>query len=143
MQNNFYEKLTQMALERSTPFCYGCYKDAPSGRCNTCFSDDMMRHVPGVGVEWGTEWIVQHILETELTPVNLEEAFEESIRQCYPETVKVGWMTLDTASVLREMDPVAWSIALGEWETQESEEGIIVSFNDGGTYYWTHEVEAL
>ena len=143
MSNNFYEKLSQMALEQSIPFCYGCYKDAPGGRCNTCSSDDLMRHVPGIGVEYGTEWIIKHILETELTPVNLEEAFEESIRQCYPETVNVAWLTLDLITVCREMDPVSWEIAKGEWEAQEADEGNIVSFDNGSTYYWCHDLEKL
>lgn len=54
-----------------------------------------MRLLPGVGCEYGTDWIIKHILKTELEAVDLEEAFEESIRQCYPEETKVGWMTFD------------------------------------------------
>lgn len=75
-----------------------------------------MRLVPGVGCEWGVDWVITHIVESELKSVNTEEAFEESVRSCYPEDVQVGWMKLDTVSVMKEMDPVSWNIARSEWE---------------------------
>ena len=46
-------------------------------------------------------------LETDLTPVNLEESFENMIRECYPETTKVGWMDFDTVTIMKENDPIA------------------------------------
>lgn len=82
MNTELNKKLIQLALNRSTPFCYGCYHKCPTGRCKECGSDDLMRLVHGVGCEYGTDWIIKHILETELDPVALEEQFEESIRQC-------------------------------------------------------------
>ncbi len=42
MQNEILESLKQIALNRSQPFCYSCYKLAPTGRCETCGSDDLM-----------------------------------------------------------------------------------------------------
>ena len=47
------EKLTELALKRTTPFCYSCYEKCPSGTCKRCGSDDLMRHFEGVGVEYG------------------------------------------------------------------------------------------
>ncbi len=143
MNTEIHEQLKQLALKRSIPFCYGCYEEAPSGRCKTCGSDDLMRFVPGNGVEDGTDWIIESILETELTPVNLEEAFEESVRECYPEQITVGWMTLDAVSVMKEMDSVSWRCAQGDWESQEADEGNIISLDGGSTYYWPHDVEKL
>ncbi len=52
-------------------------------------------------------------------------------------------MTLDTISVMKDMDPVSWNVAKSEWESQEADEGTIISFDNGGTYYWTSDVEAL
>lgn len=46
-------KLTDLAFERTTPFCYSCYQDCPDGQCEICGSDDLMRHFKGVGVEYG------------------------------------------------------------------------------------------
>ena len=123
MNTEINEQLKQLALKRSIPFCYSCYKQAPTGCCETCHSDDLMRLVPDDGCEYGTDLIIESILKAELTPVNTEEAFEESVRQCYPEEVTVGWMTLDTVSVMKEADPVSWRCACSEWESQESEEG--------------------
>ena len=82
MKDEIQQKLEQIALNRSIPFCYGCYKEAPTGCCKTCGSDDLMRLLPEVGCEYGTSWIIKHILETELDAVDLEEAFEESVREC-------------------------------------------------------------
>ena len=143
MNTEIQKKLEQQALKRSVAFCYQCYRQAPTGRCVTCGSDDLMREMAGVGCEYGASWIVEEILRAELTSVNTRAAFEESVSQCYPETTKIGWLELDTVSVLKEMDPVSWRCALAEWESQEADEGNIVSFDNGSTYYWRHEIEEL
>lgn len=143
MNNEIQQQLHQLALKRSIPFCYGCYKEAPTGRCNSCGSDDLMRLVPEVGCEYGTDWIIRHILETELEAANLEEMFEDSVRQCYPEETKAGWMTFDTVTLMREQDPIGWRCALGDYESQEESEGNIVSVDGGATYYYSQELSLL
>ena len=137
------EQLEQLALKRSIPFCYGCYKEAPTGRCAPCGSDDLMRLLPGEGCEYGTDWIIKSILEAELTAVDLDEEFEEHVRQCYPEATQVGWMNLDTVSVMKDQDPISWSCAQSEWESQEADEGNIISYDGGSTYYRLSDLEAL
>lgn len=102
-----------------------------------------MRELEGVGVEWGTEWVIKYILKEELTPVDTDEAFEESVRSCYPETIQAGWMTLDTVTVMKSSDPISWDIARGEWEAQEVEDGGLVTFDNGSTYYWLSDLESL
>ena len=143
MNSELQNKLTELAFKRSNPFCYHCYHECPNGRCESCGSDDLMRAIPGVGCEYGTEWVIKSILETKLTTVDLAEEFEESIRQCYPEETQVGWMTFDTVTLMKEQDPISWSCAQSEWESNESEEGSIISLDGGTTYYRTHEVETL
>ena len=137
MNQEIHEQLKQLAFKRSIPFCYSCYKEAPTGCCKTCGSDDLMRLLPGVGCEYGTDWIIKHILETELEAVDLEETFEESMRECYPEETKVGWMTFDAVTLMKENDPVGWRCALVDYESQEESEGNILSFDGGSTYYST------
>lgn len=143
MENEIQKRLKSIAFKRTIPFCYGCYREAPSGRCITCGSDDLMRLLPGEGCEYGTEWVVKAILSSELTLVDTDEAFEESVRQCYPETTQIGWMTLDTVQVLKEMDPISWDLAKSEWESAESDEGNLISPDNGVTYYWLADVESL
>lgn len=143
MDQEIYKKLEQLAFERSVPFCYPCYEIAPEGKCYKCGSDDLMRCLPSVGAEWGINWVIEEILREELEPVDLEEAFEQSIRDCYPEEVKVGWLTLDMVSVMKAMDPVSWRCAQSEWESQEADEGQIITLDNGQTYYWLHDVESL
>lgn len=143
MNIEIQKQLEELAIRRSTPFCYTDYIKCPTGRCHICGSDDLMKITAEDGPEFGTSWIYESILETELTPVNIEEAFEDSIRECYPENVTVGWMSLDAVSVMKEMDPISWRCALSEWESHEAVEGNIISLDGGTTYYSRHDVETL
>lgn len=143
MKTEIQKQLEQIAFKNSVPFCYNDYTECPTGRCSKCGSDDLMRLVHGVGCEYGTDWIVKSILEAELEPVDLEESFEESVRECYSETTKVGWMELDTITVMKEQDPTWWRCALGDYESQEESEGNIISFDNGSTYYRTSDIENL
>lgn len=102
-------RLRKLAYGRTIPFCYLCYSDAPSGRCQTCYSDDLMRHLPGDGVEYGVDWVIRSLIRDNLTEVDAEEAFQDSIRQCYDETVKIGWIECDTVEALSDN----WTPSLG------------------------------
>lgn len=143
MNNEILEQLKELALSRSIPFCYSCYKEAPTGCCKTCGSDDLMRLVPGVGCEYGADWVIKHILETDLTPVDLEESFENMMRECYPETTKFGWMEFDTVTLMKENDPIAWRCAVVEHESSEEADGVIVSLDGGSTYYYVNDIEKI
>jgi len=135
------EQLSQIALKQSRPFCYSCYRSAPTGQCATCGSDDLMREVPGVGVEHGVGWIRDHLVETSLKPIDLDAAFEDSICELYAETVHVGWIEVDVATAIKELDPISWRIAKGEWVDQMLDDGSFMSFDNGSTCYRTHDVE--
>jgi len=140
--NDITEALTQIAISKSIPFCYGCYTRAPSGRCAKCHSDDLMFELPGIGVEYGSEWLLQEILREHLTPANTLELFERSVADCYPETVKIGWIEYDTVSALKE-HPVSWNMAHGEWvDSQVSDENLI-TFDNGSCHYWVSDIEQL
>ena len=60
---------------------------------------------------------------------------------CSPEETKVGWLTVDTVSTIKEMDPVSWRIAKSEWIDQEESEENLVSFDDGENDFAAWEVE--
>lgn len=143
MKSEIQQKLEQLAYERTTPFCYGCYIKAPKGVCPQCHNDDLMRHLEGVGVEWGNDWVIKHILQEELTVVDIDKAFEESVRQCYPEEVTIGWITVDTVEVLKSKDPTSWRIAREEYTYSLVEDEVIISFDNGSTYYWLQDLESL
>lgn len=86
---HIFEALTQIAVSKAIPFCYGCYTRAPSGRCTKCLSDDLMFELPQVGVEYGTDWLLREYLRAHIDPANTLEAFEQSVAECYPESVKI------------------------------------------------------
>lgn len=143
MKSKIQEQLHQLALKHSTPFCYSCCKEAPSGCCETCGSDDLARLASGVGCDWSTDWIIEHILKTELTAVNIEDVFEQTVRECFPEETTVGWLTFDTVTLLKQNDPVSWHCAVSEFAFEEKSEGNILSLDGGSNYYWMSDVEAL
>lgn len=136
-------RLHELALERTHPFCYSCYKRAPKGVCISCGSDDLMRELPGVGVDWGCDWVIKSIIETNLDAIDITADFEDYISECYPDPVQVLWMSLDPVSVAKEMDPTSWNMAMSEWLDSEVENEQLMTFDNGTTYYRVNEVEAL
>lgn len=127
----------------SRPFCYTCYQTAPSGRCAACGSDDLMREVPSVGVGYGLDWVAEHLVDDKLAAVDVDEAFEESVAEIYPETVKIGWIEYDVASAIKELDPVSWNLAKSEWIDSEASDDLLMTFDNGSTYYRVADVEQM
>ena len=102
-----------------------------------------MREYPGCGVEYGLNWIIREILREHLEPADTRGAFEQSVADCYPETVKIGWIDYDTVSAVKELDPTSWDLAHSEYVDNEEQDGNLVTFDSGAHYYWRREVEQL
>lgn len=136
-----YKRLERVAFQKTIPFCYGCYHECPTGRCPSCFSDDLMRLLPGVGVEYGVSWVIEDLIKENLDLIDIDQMFEASVSGSYPESVQVGWMNLDTVTVMKEMDPICWKMARDEWIDVEVQDGNAVSFDHDSTYYWVHDIE--
>jgi len=135
--------LIKIAFQKTIPFCYQCYKEAPTGVCNLCHSDDLMRLLPGSGCEYGTDWVIKELIQENLTEVDCEENFEQMIDDCYGETINVGFMDLVTTTVMKDQDPICWDIAKGEHMDSLLEDEQVLTFDNGSNYYWTHDVESL
>jgi hypothetical protein len=135
------QKLKTLAFRKTTPFCYSCYQDCPNGVCPTCGSDDLMRHLDGVGVEFGTDWVIKAIVEEQLSEVDLSDSFAELIADCYGETTKIGFLEYPTVDALKELDPIAYSLALDEHLDFLIEDEQIMEI--AGKHYWIHDVVEL
>ncbi len=134
-------KLKELAFEKTTPFCYSCYVKCPSGICKSCGSDDLMRHLEGVGVEYGTDWVIESIVEEELEAIDLEEVFSQMIEESYGEGVQIGCISKSTSLAIKELDPIAWDLAKDEYIDSLGEDESIMEV--GGDYYWIHDLESL
>jgi len=139
--NEIKSKLEAIAYTISKPFCYCCYQEAPSGKCKSCHSDDLMRLLPAIGCEYGIDWIVEHLIEQNLDSVDTDETFEQMIEDCYEQTTKVGFMELSTIDVMKNQDPVYWNIAKNEYIDGLVDDEQLLTFDNGNTYYWIHDVE--
>ena len=137
------KQLDALAFQETIAFCYLCYKKVPTGRCDKCGSDDLMRLYEETGCEYGVDWVIEDILKEQLEPVNKDKVFEEMIEDCYPTETKVGWLELSTVHILKTMDEIAWDIAKDEYVSSLEEDEEIMSFDNGSTYFWTSDIENL
>ena len=131
------DKLEEMAWEASRPFCYGDYMtvlpdDAGRAVCPKCGSDDLMREVEGIGVEYGVKWVMKHLVEEEGERVGIEELYRDLLDECY-EPVKFGELEYSPSHVLESVDPVAFRMGVSEYADSEVEEGRLIEA--GGNYY--------
>jgi hypothetical protein len=81
------------------------------------------------------------MLREHLDQANTLEAFEQSVSDCYSDTVKIGWIQCDTATAIKELDPVSWEMAHCEWIDAEISDGNLFTFDNGSNYYWLNEIE--
>ncbi|MDE0151704.1 MAG: hypothetical protein OXK80_04305 [Bdellovibrionales bacterium] len=102
-----------------------------------------MRPPEGVGVEYGTEWVIEEILRENLEPVEENKTFEEMIEGCYPTEIKVDWLELNTVDILKTLSPCDWRIAQGDYMSSFEEDEELMSFDNGSTYFWTSDIENL
>lgn len=139
-QQILHAKLETAAYSITDNFCYSCYKVVEGEFCPTCHSDDFMRHLEGVGVEYGTEWVIEHLIETNCTEVDGEEMFEEILDECYEE-VKIGCCTFYPSDIMKELDPTCFRIGAQENLDSLTQDGQLYEFN--GDYYHVHDVEEM
>lgn len=132
-----YEALEKIAFRKTKPFCYSCYRKVEKQYCATCGSDDNMRLSEGVGVEWGTSWVIEHLISENCAPVDSSYA-EQSLRDCYPETVQVGWIEVDPIEIIKEHYPLDFRLACDEYLDSLRADGEIIEV--GGGDYWKDDI---
>ncbi len=135
-----HARLESAAYKVSDNFCYSCYKVVDGEFCPTCHSDDFMRHLSGVGVEYGTEWVIQHLIEQHCTAVDGEDLFEEVLDECYPE-VTVRCCTFSPSAVMKELDPTCFRIGAQENLDSLAEDSQL--YETGGEYYNTCDIDDM
>ncbi len=135
-----HARLESAAYKKSDNFCYGCYQVVDGEFCPICHSDDFMRHLSGVGVEYGTEWVIQHLIEQHCTAVDGEDLFEEILDECYPE-VTVGCCTFTPSAVMKDLDPTAFRIGAQENLDSLAEDDQLYECN--GDHYQMFDIEEM
>ena len=134
------ERLENAAYKITQKFCYGCYKVIDGDHCPTCGTDDFMRHLEGVGVEYGVDWVIDHLIETRLNPVDGDEYFADMLDECYPEIV-IGCCSFYPSQVMKELDPTAFNIGVTEYLDGMVEDGTLYEHN--GDYYNMDDLENM
>jgi len=133
------KQLEKLAFKNTDQFSYSCYKVVKTSHCPTCHSDDFMRHLHGVGVEYGTDWVIDSLIEESLTPIDTDEVFEDMIRDCYSETTKLGWVEVDTAYEIKTNHPCDFRLAKDEYIDSLIDDEQILEFS--GKYYWVYDIK--
>jgi predicted RNA-binding Zn-ribbon protein involved in translation (DUF1610 family) len=134
---NIKEALLERAQEASRPFCYSDYITVQANKdgqffCPRCGSDDLMREVEGVGVEWGYEWVIEHLVKEEGEAVDISELYRDLLDEIYP-TIKFGDLEYSPSTVLESVDQVAFRMGCDEYADSEVQDGRLIELN--GTYY--------
>lgn len=142
-ENNFEnigKNLEIIAHRSSVAFCYMCYKKAPTGICLGCSSDDLMRFHEDLGCEYGYEWIIDYLINSNLEKVNQDEIYEDMISDVYSEVSIVGFMQLDTVSTMKTMDPIFWEQEKYNYISSLADDEYIISFDGGNEYYFVDDI---
>jgi hypothetical protein len=135
-----HARLETAAYKVTDNFCYSCYKVVEGEYCPDCHSDDFMRHLAGVGVEYGTEWVIEHLIKNRCEEVDGEEMFDQMLDECYPE-ISIGCSTWTPSHVLSELDPVAYRIGVSEHLSSLAEDGELYEYS--GDYYRPEDIEEM
>ena len=131
------EQLTERAYEESHAFCYSDYRRVEANedgeyRCPKCGSDDLMRELEGVGVEWGTDWIIEHLVREEGEEVDIAELYRDLLDEIY-DPIKFGELEYSPSMVLESVDRVAFEMGCDEYADSELDDGRLIELN--GSYY--------
>jgi hypothetical protein len=131
------EALLERAQEISRPFCYSDYITVQANKdgqffCPKCGSDDLMREVEGVGVEWGYDWVIEHLVKEEGEAVDISELYRDLLDEVYP-AVKFGELEYSPSTVLESVDPMAFRMGCNEYADSEVQDGRLIELN--GEYY--------
>jgi hypothetical protein len=143
----FQDELESIAFEMSKPFCYHCYIEAVrteehGNRCPKCFTDDLMRILPGDGPGWGIDWVIRSILAThcsQLSAEDLEERFMNMLNDCH-DKVRVGGYEWDHGEAFKRLDEIAFQQELSAYIDYETDE-TIVTFDNGSAYFDKASIE--
>ncbi|MHC4487114.1 MAG: hypothetical protein ACYS4T_18215 [Planctomycetota bacterium] len=135
--DDLQEKLNVLAFDMTDNFCYGCYKVVEGDYCPGCHSDDFMRHLEGAGVEYGTDWVIEHLIKEHCSPIDAEEQFEELLSETC-ETVKIGSLEYDPGYVLRNIDPVAFRCGVSDMLADDEQ-----YIEADGQYYNVYDIENM
>ena len=104
------KKLKKVAIMKTVPFCYSCYIDCPNGICRICHSDDLMRKLEDIGVEYGIMWVINHLIEKNVEIFNIENAFQNHITSQYGQKVQIAFLNTDLIEAIKSVDEVAWEM---------------------------------
>ncbi len=132
-----HARLESVAYKVTDNFCYSCYKVVKGDHCPTCHSDDFMRHLSGVGVEYGTEWVIEHLIREHCQPVDGDALYEEILNERY-EPVKIDCSRWDAGYVMKELDPAAFSCGVSDYL---SDDDTFTEFY--GEYYLLSDIEHM
>ncbi len=131
------DALKEKAEEVSRPFCYSDYMEVKANEdgeyfCPKCGSDDLMRELDGVGVEFGTDWIIEHLVKEEGEAVDVAELYRDLLDEIY-EPVKFGELEYSPSTVLESVDTVAFEMGVSEYADSEVQDGRLIEL--AGVYY--------
>ena len=124
-------------------FYYLCRIKAPTGKCDNCESDDLVRLNESTSSVYGVNWSIEDMIKEHLKPIDKEKTFENMIKDRYPEHTQIAWLKVHTIDVLKITCPCDWKVACDDYIHTLAQKEEVISFDNGSTYFWTSEIENL
>lgn len=134
------ERLEAAAYKVTDNFCYGCYVVVEGDRCPHCETDDFMRHMEGVGVEYGTDWVIAELIHQHCKPINEENLYSEMLDECYS-MIEIGCLSWYPSYIVMNLDPIAFRCGVSEYIDGLVQDGEYFEY-DGG-YYRLEDIEEM
>lgn len=128
----------ELAYRVTENFCYGCYKVVEGSHCPECHSDDFMRHLDGVGVEYGTEWVIESLIKEHCTAIDEDELYDQMLDECYPD-FEMGYSSWTASEVLKELDPTGYRVGKADYFGSDDETYKEID----GDYYLVSDIEEM
>jgi hypothetical protein len=91
----------------------------------------------GPGVEYGTEWVIEHLIREHCQPIDEEEAYEDLLNECYGQ-IDICGMKYDPGYAIKIIDPVAFRCGVSDM-LADDETYVEVD----GRYYHVSDIEAM
>ena len=139
------EEIKEIAIQKSQPYCYQCSIIVNQKYCPSCNTDDLMRVVPGVGNEYGIEWVIEHLINTNLEPVDIDKEFHELLEELYQSPPKLcgAYVGQSQADILKDYDPAQYRQMLLDEIDGREKDGVIFTIDNGDTYFSTTDLIAF
>ncbi len=116
-----YKVLLEVACSKAAPYCYRCFREAPTGVCGMCKSDDLLRSKDGdpyvnyarIAEESAIDELLSSL--TEISRDDLDAEFDDFLNDFLFDNVIIFGHEDGLAEIFSEEDPAYYNKLLNDY----------------------------